>query len=72
MALADIDLHDAKLDHIEAVTCLAFNDFEALRPTGTDVPSPRGTARGVTCRLRGGVGFRPSDWRPEGVITPLP
>ena len=25
-----------------AVTCLAFRDFEELRPTGTDVASPRG------------------------------
>ena len=90
MALADIELHDAKLDELDvegilgfadhlltnaariwteasldqrqrlqqvffpeglqfdgeafgtAVTCLAFSDFEALRPTGTDVASPTG------------------------------
>ena len=28
-----------------AVTCLAFSDFEALRPTGTDVASPTGLGR---------------------------
>nr|ADI23841.1 hypothetical protein [uncultured gamma proteobacterium HF4000_48E10] len=28
-----------------AVTCLAFKDFGELRPTGTDVASPRGLGR---------------------------
>ena len=90
MTLADIELHDAKLDELDvegilgfadhlltnaariwteasldqrqrlqqvffpdglrfdgkafgtAVTCLAFSDFQALRPTGTNVASPTG------------------------------
>ena len=36
-----------------AVTSLAFKHFEALRPTGTDVASPRGIALMWTPKLQG-------------------
>ena len=36
-----------------AVTSLAFNHFEALRPTGTDLASPRGIALMWKLKLEG-------------------